>query len=78
MCVILCRDMADDNYYMTIAAMIASKSNDPVTKVGACIVNKDNKLVGAGYNAMPLYKDSEYPILKNKTDPYESKHTYGK
>lgn len=70
--------MADDNYYMTIAKAIASKSNDPKTKVGACIVNKDYKLVGAGYNAMPLYKDSEYPMFKNETDPYECKHTYSK
>ncbi|GLV35238.1 uncharacterized protein CBL_01613 [Carabus blaptoides fortunei] len=67
--------MADDGYYMKIAANIASKSNDRNTKVGACIVNKDNKFVGAGYNAMPLYKDSKYPTDKN-VDPLESKHTY--
>merc|ERR1719394_268984 len=28
------------------------RSKDPATQVGACIVNKDKKIVGIGYNGL--------------------------
>jgi len=32
---------------------MAKRSKNPDTKVGACIVSLDNKIVGTGYNGMP-------------------------
>ena len=33
--------------------MVASKSKDPDTKVGAIIVNQENEHVASGYNGFP-------------------------
>ena len=38
---------------MGIALLSAQRSKDPNTQVGACIVNKDKKIVGTGYNGFP-------------------------
>jgi len=39
---------------MGIALLSAKRSKDPGTQVGACIVNQQNKIVGAGYNGFPI------------------------
>jgi len=39
-----------DEYFMSLAHLSSMRSKDPNTKVGACIVNKYNKIVGIGYN----------------------------
>ncbi len=43
-----------DEYFMGVALLSAKRSKDPSTQVGACIVNKKNKIVGAGYNGLPI------------------------
>ena len=43
-----------DEYFMGVALLSAKRSKDPNTKVGSCIVNEHNKIVGIGYNGMPL------------------------
>lgn len=45
--------LAWDEYFMGIALLSAKRSKDPVTQVGACIVNRDNRVVGIGYNGFP-------------------------
>ncbi len=42
-----------DEYFMGAALLSAQRSKDPSTRVGACIVNKDRKIVGTGYNGFP-------------------------
>ncbi len=42
-----------DEYFMGVAMLSAYRSKDPNTKVGACIVNEDNRIVGVGYNGFP-------------------------
>jgi dCMP deaminase len=50
------------DYFMCIACLAALRSADPKTKVGACIVNQNNNVVGIGYNCMPGdYDDHKYP-----------------
>lgn len=39
---------------MGVALLSAKRSKDPGTQVGACIVNAQNKIVGAGYNGFPI------------------------
>ena len=48
-----------DQYFMGVSKLSALRSKDPSTKVGACIVSPDNKIVGVGYNGMPYGTDDE-------------------
>jgi dCMP deaminase len=51
-----------DEYFMGVALLSGRRSKDPSTRVGACIVNQHNKIVGAGYNGLPTgCSDDEYP-----------------
>jgi dCMP deaminase len=51
-----------DEYFMGVALLSAQRSKDPGTQVGACIVNAQNKIVGAGYNGMPMgCHDDDFP-----------------
>ncbi len=50
---------------MGVALLSAHRSKDPNTQVGACIVNDKNKIVGAGYNGMPMgCDDDDFPWEK--------------
>jgi len=42
-----------NDYFMTIAKATALRSKDPKHKVGAVIVDKDNRICSTGYNGMP-------------------------
>lgn len=47
---------------MGVALLSGRRSKDPSTQVGACIVNSQNKIVGAGYNGLPIgCSDDEFP-----------------
>ena len=51
-----------DEYFMGVALLSSFRSKDPSTKVGACIVNKNNRIIGIGYNGLPYgCNDDEYP-----------------
>jgi len=51
-----------DEYFMALSHLAAMRSKDPSTQVGACIVNKENRVVGIGYNGMPSgCNDDEFP-----------------
>jgi len=58
-------------YFMTIAYVVAMKSKDPSTKLGAIIVGEDNEIRSTGYNGIPrgiedkevLYTDKSYKYL---------------
>ena len=41
------------DYFMSVAFLTAMRSKDPSTKVGACIVNEAEKVVGLGFNRAP-------------------------
>lgn len=42
-----------DEVWMVQAAVVARRSKDPNTQVGACIVGPDNKIKATGYNGFP-------------------------
>lgn len=51
-----------DSYFMGIALLSAKRSKDPHTRVGACIVSPEKKILSVGYNGMPIgCSDDEYP-----------------
>ncbi|NLP48006.1 MAG: dCMP deaminase family protein [Clostridiales bacterium] len=65
-----------DEYFMGIALLSANRSKDPNTQVGACIVNKNNKIMSVGYNGMPMgCSDDEFP-WEREGDELETKYPY--
>ena len=68
-----------DKYFMSIALLSSLRSKDGNTKVGACIVSDDHKVLSLGYNGMPLgVSDEEIPWAGSKENkPYlETKYPY--
>ena len=65
-----------DEYFMGVALLSAKRSKDPSTQVGACIVNEKNKIVGAGYNGLPIgCDDNDFPWEK-QGDFLETKYPF--
>jgi dCMP deaminase len=65
-----------DEYFMGIAKLAAERSKDPNTRVGACIVNDDHKIVSIGYNGMPTgIDDAEMPWAREGSY-LETKYPY--
>jgi dCMP deaminase len=61
---------------MGVALLSAKRSKDPNTQVGACIVSDKNKIVGAGYNGLPIgCNDDEFPWEK-EGDFLQTKYPY--
>lgn len=44
----------DSEYFMEMAILSALRSKDPKTQVGACLVDKNNKVLSVGYNGAPF------------------------
>ncbi|XP_034111069.1 probable deoxycytidylate deaminase [Drosophila sulfurigaster albostrigata] len=66
-----------DDYFMATAILSAKRSKDPVTQVGACIVDKHNRIVAIGYNGFPRdCSDDIFPWTKNADDALENKKLY--
>ena len=66
-----------NEYFMAVSFLSSMRSKDPSTQVGACIVNKDNRIVGIGYNGMPRgCHDDNLPWGRNKKNPLENKYMY--
>lgn len=42
-----------NEYFMSLAILTSYRSIDPSTKVGAIVIDEDNKIVSLGYNGMP-------------------------
>ena len=59
-----------DDYFIDIMHATSARSKDPNTKVGAVIVDQDNKIVGMGYNGFP-------PGVKDYKDRWEGKDADG-
>jgi len=65
-----------DDYFMGIAHLSALRSKDPSTQVGACIVDENKKIVGIGYNGLPIgLSDDEFP-WEREGDFINSKYAY--
>lgn len=59
--------MSWDNYYITLAELVASKSKDPSTKVGCVIVGPDNEIRSTGFNGFPRgVHEEDYQIIDDK------------
>jgi dCMP deaminase len=65
-----------DEYFMGLALLSGQRSKDPSTRVGACIVNLQNKIVGAGYNGLPMGCDDEDFPWSKKGEFLETKYPF--
>ena len=65
-----------DEYFMGIAVLSAKRSKDPNTQVGACIVNKSNKIMSVGYNGFPVGCDDDVFPWERTGDELETKYAY--
>ena len=48
-----------DEYFMANAILVSARSKDPNNRVGACIVNSENKVLSVGYNGLPRGMDDD-------------------
>jgi dCMP deaminase len=66
-----------DEYFMGIALLSALRSKDPNTQVGACIVGKNNKIVGIGYNGFPIgCSDEDFSWERKADNINDTKYPY--
>lgn len=65
-----------DECFMRIARVMAERSKDPHTQAGAIIVNRDNIVIGLGYNGLPRgLKNEDFP-WDREGDFANVKYTY--
>ena len=65
-----------DDYFMGISLLSAMRSKDPSTQVGACIVDKDNRIVSIGYNGFVNgCSDEDFPWSR-EGEFLETKYPY--
>lgn len=65
-----------DEYFMVSALTTAQKSKDPSTKVGTCIADKKNHIIGLGYNGFPRGINDDYFPQDRKGKLHETKYAY--
>ncbi|MCL2560534.1 MAG: dCMP deaminase family protein [Turicibacter sp.] len=65
-----------DEYFMSVANLSSLRSKDPSTRVGSCIVNARNHIIGVGYNGFPVgISDEDFP-WEREGDFLETKYPY--
>jgi dCMP deaminase len=65
-----------EEYFMAVAQLSAQRSKDPNSQVGACIVNRNKRIIGIGYNGFPTgCNDDELPWSRDG-DYLDTKYAY--
>jgi len=65
------------DHHMLLALVTAQRSADGSTKVGCCIVSKNNRVLGVGYNGPPKgICPSQIPWAREHKDPTLTKYPY--
>ena len=66
-----------DEYFMGIALLSCERSKDPNTRVGACIVSNDNKILSIGYNGAPIgFDDDKDMPWDREGKPLDTKYLF--
>jgi len=64
-------------YFMKIADVASERSKDPNTQVGACVVDKNNRIISTGYNGFPnRCRNDIFPWDRDNPDPLKNKYLY--
>lgn len=65
-----------DEYFMGVAHLSGMRSKDPSTQVGACIVDRGNKILSMGYNGFPSgCSDDDFP-WEREGEELETKYPF--
>lgn len=80
------RTLSWDEFFMGAALLAARRSKDPNTKVGACVVSPERRIVSTGYNGFPdsggdAHPGAEkgaasLPWARAAEDPLDTKYPY--
>ena len=65
-----------DEYFMGIAILSSERSKDPSTRVGACIVNNENKILSMGYNGAPIGLSDDDMPWEREGENLKTKYPY--
>jgi dCMP deaminase len=66
-----------EEFFMLSARLTSERSKDPCKQVGAVIVNKDNRIIGSGYNGFPnKISDDSLSWGKRSTNELENKRLF--
>lgn len=65
-----------DSTFMGIAKLIAMRSKDPNTQVGAVIVGKDKRILSLGYNGLPFGMNDDENVWNRDGNVLNQKYTY--
>lgn len=65
-----------DTYFMGVAYLSSLRSKDDSSQVGACIVNQKNRIVGIGYNGLPIGCDDDDFPWEREGDFLNTKYPY--
>ena len=66
-----------DEFFIGVASLAAKRSKDPNTQVGACIVDKENRILSIGYNGTPNgFSDDKFPWDREGEKKIETKYPY--
>ena len=66
-----------DEYFMGLAIISSERSKDPNTRVGACIVDDNNKIISVGYNGAPIGFDDDKDMKWDRVGDFlETKYAY--
>lgn len=65
-----------DEYFMAVAQLSAMRSKDPSTQVGACIVNRNKRIIGIGYNGFPVGCSDDLLPWAREGEYLETKYPY--
>ena len=57
-----------EEYALAIARTVSLRSEDPYMKVGACVLNKNNRIVGVGYNGLASGKVVKKDFWENRDE----------
>lgn len=65
-----------DEFFMGLASMAALRSKDPSSQVGACIADKNKKVVSIGYNGMPRHCPENKLTWNKREGTLDCKYLY--
>ncbi len=65
-----------EEYFMGVALLSAQRSKDSSTQVGACIVNRDRKILSVGYNGMPIGCSDDDMPWEREGEMLHTKYAY--
>lgn len=59
-----------DEYFVEMARLVATRSKDPSTHIGAVIVGPDNEVLSTGYNNFPRGINDNVPERSERPEKY--------